>query len=242
VSEDPIRLAGGINPYAFAHNNPANFRDPSGLLPCDILMGTGACFYTELPGVTNGYGPKPAPGDEGPDYVCRTYGYCGMPSNYVPNGGGPGTPGRPKAPVGPKKPTQEASLVPGLTPECISAFGSFGVSLALDVAFGGAAKGAVGLWRLGRETSSVGRVAAHWGGEISRLGSAFRSGAEWAEIGTAYRYGSGVLAAEAGTNLASRFAVGVIQSPVASSVVRGIPYIGTIVLGINAARTCSAGF
>jgi RHS repeat-associated protein len=109
VSEDPIRLAGGINPYAFAHNNPASFRDPSGLLPCDIMMGTGACFYTELPGVTGGYRRKPAPGDEDPDYVCRTYGYCGMPSNDVPNTGGPvGTPTQPASTQ--PKPTQSRSV------------------------------------------------------------------------------------------------------------------------------------
>ena len=32
VSEDPIGLAGGINPYAYANNSPTNLRDPSGML------------------------------------------------------------------------------------------------------------------------------------------------------------------------------------------------------------------
>jgi RHS repeat-associated protein len=31
VSEDPFGLSGGINPYAYAQNNPCSYRDPSGL-------------------------------------------------------------------------------------------------------------------------------------------------------------------------------------------------------------------
>lgn len=34
MSEDPIGLAGGINNYAYALNDPVNLRDPSGLSPC----------------------------------------------------------------------------------------------------------------------------------------------------------------------------------------------------------------
>jgi RHS repeat-associated protein len=33
ISEDPIGLAGGINPYSYAGNNPLSYRDPSGLQP-----------------------------------------------------------------------------------------------------------------------------------------------------------------------------------------------------------------
>jgi len=42
ISEDPIGLAGGINPYLYVGNDPINARDPSGLAPCryyvDILI------------------------------------------------------------------------------------------------------------------------------------------------------------------------------------------------------------
>ncbi len=33
LSEDPIGLEGGINPYAYVGNDPVNNRDPSGLCP-----------------------------------------------------------------------------------------------------------------------------------------------------------------------------------------------------------------
>lgn len=33
ISEDPVGLAGGLNPYVFADNNPVVLRDPSGLYP-----------------------------------------------------------------------------------------------------------------------------------------------------------------------------------------------------------------
>ena len=41
LSEDPIGLAGGINPYSFVNNSPSNYRDPYGLFIGDLIEGVG---------------------------------------------------------------------------------------------------------------------------------------------------------------------------------------------------------
>jgi RHS repeat-associated protein len=43
ISQDPIGLAGGMNTYAYAGNDPVNDRDPSGLHPCFDNPFSAAC-------------------------------------------------------------------------------------------------------------------------------------------------------------------------------------------------------
>lgn len=94
VSEDPIGLAGGINPYAYAGNSPTNFRDPSGLLP--MCPGTleglvrwwfGECEIPVVRGVTaTARGTKRETGDAQEGHRAM----FGNPTAGRPAGGGGG--------------------------------------------------------------------------------------------------------------------------------------------------------
>ena len=52
LSEDPIGLAGGINNYAYAANDPVNLGDPMGLAPCAVEWGgwEGGITITSMEG------------------------------------------------------------------------------------------------------------------------------------------------------------------------------------------------
>ena len=47
ITEDPIRLQGGINYYVYVNNNPINFNDPEGL--CRRPQGGGYCLNAFIP-------------------------------------------------------------------------------------------------------------------------------------------------------------------------------------------------
>jgi RHS repeat-associated protein len=65
MSPDPIGLAGGINPYAFAGNDPVNLGDASGMIagsrgPCSLLLSCGGldgvAYFGGMLGIDEGGG------------------------------------------------------------------------------------------------------------------------------------------------------------------------------------------
>jgi RHS repeat-associated protein len=94
ISEDPIRLAGGINPYTYAGNDPVNRTDPFGLDYCDekkSQMQFTPARPGELPGIV---------------FKCKV---SGGGTGATPHFGNPyarGGPGAPILPGGPTPPIQ----------------------------------------------------------------------------------------------------------------------------------------
>jgi RHS repeat-associated protein len=48
ISEDPIRLKGGINFYSYTRNNPVNWRDPLGLFQVGIVSNIGGFDFSAV--------------------------------------------------------------------------------------------------------------------------------------------------------------------------------------------------
>ena len=98
LSEDPIGLAGGINPYAYAGNDPVNHKDPYGLDAECVARGgdDNSCQNYSIPGVV----VDPGKGDGESD----NFGKRGPRTG--PGGKGPGGSGRKKPLSGPEREQQ----------------------------------------------------------------------------------------------------------------------------------------
>jgi RHS repeat-associated protein len=126
LSQDPIGLAGGINPYAYANNSPTNLRNPSGLCSSASQLTRSV--------------------EEGFTFTCRRWGFStpreqGWSNNFGNRGNGvfggvdgpslssPAGGGRPG--IAPSMAAPTATVGP--QPSCGAALVNFGINIGLEL-------------------------------------------------------------------------------------------------------------
>jgi RHS repeat-associated protein len=221
MSEDPIGLGGGINPYAFANDDPVNGRDPMGLGPCIPIQ--------EMSGITVCAPISPGTGYPGSDPLGLTDQFGG---HSLPRGPATETARDVRKSV---EDRFNRALAPILTEKCLAGIAAFGVSLGLDISTVSAAKGAFSLFSVGRQAYRL-AGAAGFAGAISSRGGAYMTAREWAAVGAAFAWGSRYSAGYSGQLVGSRFDAG--SAAPFEDFLYGVPLIGTALLAGDAIGAC----
>jgi RHS repeat-associated protein len=217
ISEDPIGLAGGINPYTFADGESVNNSDPTGKWCFSFSREIFGLWHISF---NLGCGKRDADSDrklrqDPPEVFSSNFGKLGV------RGDGPDAPGdRGGSAVAP---VVRAVAAAG---SCVGRAGLFGGALALDMSLGyrGARFGVAAVQLGGATIESFVATALNVGAKRAARGVL---DASETAVTAAAQFGASYLAP---SGLATNFAVGAVDDGVSWAAVGGafIPFNGTI--------------
>lgn len=238
MSEDPIGLAGGINLYAFAGNDPVNGSDPFGLRACPA--GYSALGYITVMGSNGDYWCIPpavlvdvevnARGGGGWSRGDRGSGWM--------RGGGDGPGGDLGGPGGGGGNGSESAKRPLITRECISASAMLAITGATDfTVVGPAARAGVqlGARAFSHVVSGLSFDVICGAGYISKNQHRRLGGTAWG-MASGYSSAAGIRA-----HTVANEAVGTVDLGLVSGDLSGwdfVPYLATLRSLDRAIRTC----